>query len=104
MTDDFTNLETGASCYVLNSATSIYAYKSNIRSSYIQVGGKWFKTSQTNYNTLPSNTICFTYSDITAINSNAAFLPIYEFIAVCLAIFVWFVVYKIISKLWRWRV
>lgn len=104
MTDDFSDLETGASCYVLNSATIIYSYKGNIRSSYIQVGGKWLKTSQSSYNTIPNTSICIPYSDITAINSNAAYLPIYEFIAFCLAVFVWFVVYKIISKLWRWRV
>lgn len=104
MKDDFSELETGASCYVLNSATNIYAYKSGVRSSYLQVGGKWHKTSQSSYSSVPTSSICISYSDITAINSNAAFLPIYEFIAFCLAVFVWFFVWFLFRRLVRWRV
>lgn len=104
MKDDFSELETGASCYVLNSSTSIYSYKSGVRSSYQQVGGKWYKTAQNAYSSVPSTSICFSYSDITAINSKAEFAPIYEFIAFILAVFVWWFVFKLVSRLFRWRV
>lgn len=104
MKDDFTNLETGSSCYVLNSQTSIYSYKNNVRTTYIQVGGKWYKQATTNYNTLPVNTVCWSYNDITSLNSNAAFEPLYLMIAFCLAIFVWWFVFRLVSKLFRWRV
>lgn len=104
MTDDFSELPTNATCYTLNSATSIYVYRSNIRDTYTQVGGKWYKTATTNYTNIPTNTICWNYSDITAINSKAEYFPIYEFIAVLLALFVWFFVYKLIARLFKWRV
>lgn len=104
MKDDFSELETGASCYVLNSTTSIYSYKGGVRSSYVQVGGKWYKTAQTDYYSIPTASTCFSYSDITAINSKAEFAPIYEFIALILAVFVWWFVFKLVSRLFRWRV
>lgn len=104
MTDDFSQLETGASCYVLNSATNIYSYKSGVRSTYYQIGGKWFKTAQSSYSSVPSSSICFSYADITSLNSNAQFLPFYEFIALCLAVFVWWLVWAIFRRLLRWRV
>lgn len=104
MTDDFTNIETGASCYVLNNATSIYVYKGGTRSSYSQVGGKWYKTAAQAYSTIPTNTVCWSYSDITSLNSNAAYYPIFVFIAFTLAIFVWYFCFKLVSKMFRWRV
>lgn len=104
MTDDFTNLETGASCYVLNNTTSIYAYKNNTRSTYYQVGGKWYKTAAQTYTSVPSNTVCWSYADITALNSNAQFYPIYAYIALVMSIFVWFVVFRLITRLVRWRI
>lgn len=84
MNDDFSELETGSSCYAISSATSIYSYKNNTRSTYTQIGGKWLKTQQSTYNTIPTSSICFSYADITAINSKAEYAPIYEFIAFCL--------------------
>lgn len=104
MKDDFSELEKGASCYVLNSATSIYSYKGGVRTSYIQVGGKWYKAAQNAYSGIPSNSLCYSYNDITAINSKAEFAPIYEFIALILAVFVWWFVFKLVSRLFRWRV
>lgn len=104
MKDDFSELETGASCYVLNSSTTIYSYKGGVRSSYVQVGGKWYKTAQSAYSSVPNSSICFSYSDITAINSKAEYFPIYEFIAIILAVFVWWFVFKLVSRLFRWRV
>lgn len=104
MTDDFSQLVTGASCYALSSTTSIYAYKNNIRTSYSQIGGKWYKTAESTYNTIPINTVCYSYGDITKINSNAEYLPIFEFIAIILAVFVWYFVFRLISRLIRWRI
>ena len=86
MKDDFTNIETGASCYVLNNATSIYSYKNNTRTSYIQVGGKWYKHAATTYTNIPVNTFCWSYNDITSLNSNAAFEPLYLFIVLQIAV------------------
>lgn len=104
MTDDFSELPTNANCYALNSATSIYVYRSNARDIYTQVGGKWYKTATSDYYNVPSSTVCWSYSDITALNSKAEYFPIYEFIAVILALFVWFFVYKLIARLFKWRV
>lgn len=104
MRDNFDDLETGASCYVLNSSTSIYSYKNGVRKSYVQVGGKWYKAAQTDYYSLPTSSVCYSYSDITAINSKAEYFPIYEFIAIILAVFVWWFVFKLVSRLFRWRV
>lgn len=104
MTDDFTELETGASCYVLNNQSSIYSYKAGVRTTYIQVGGKWNKTAVQNYTSVPSNTVCWTYADITSLNSNAQFYPIYAYIALVMAIFVWYFVFRLLSRLIRWRV
>lgn len=86
MKDDFTNIETGASCYVLNNATTIYSYKNNTRSTYIQVGGKWYKNAVSNYYDIPSNSVCWSYNDITSLNSNAAFEPLYLFIVLQIAV------------------
>lgn len=103
MTDNFEDLETGASCYVLNNASTIYSYKGSVRKTYIQVGGKWHYTSQSTYNTIPSGAVCFAYSDITKLNSNAVFEPFLIGLSFCLAVFVWWAVFSIFSRLVRWR-
>ena len=103
MTDDFSNLETGASCYAISNTTTIYSYKTNNRTSYIQIGGKWYKTSVQSYNTIPASTHCLSYSDITKINSNAAFYPQYMIFAFGLSVFVWLVVFKLLGRLVKWR-
>ncbi len=104
MTDDFSDLITGASCYAISSQTIIYAYKGSVRSTYSQIGGKWFKTAENVYSSVPSNTVCYSYDDITKINSNAEYFPIFEFIALLLALFVWFFVFKLFSRLIRWHI
>lgn len=103
MTDDFTNLETGASCYVLNNTTTIYSYKNNTRTTYIQIGGKWYKNAIQTYTNLPTNTVCWSYSDITELNTNAQFYPEFMFIALAIAIFVWYIVFKLITRLVKWK-
>lgn len=104
MTDNFNELETGASCYVLNNASTIYSYKGSVRKTYIQVGGKWYYTTQSTYNTIPSGAVCFSYSDITKLNSNAVFEPFLIGLSFCLAVFVWWAVFSLFSRLVRWRV
>ncbi len=103
MTDDTSNIETGASCYVVNNATSIYSYKNGSRKTYVQIGGKWFLSAQTTYYSVPDNAVCWAYNDIRSLSSNAEFFPLYEFIALCLAVFVWYVVFKLITRLVKWK-
>lgn len=103
MTDDTSNIERGASCYVVNNATSIYSYKNGSRKTYVQIGGKWFLSAQTNYYSVPDNAVCWSYNDISSLNSNAQFFPLYEFIALCLAVFVWYIVFKLITRLVKWK-
>lgn len=104
MTDDFSELENGAACYVLINSTTIYAYKNGTRSSYNQVGGKWYKTAAQSYTNIPSNTVCWNYADITTLNSRAEYFPIYAFIALVMAIFVWYFVFRLISRLIKWKI
>lgn len=105
MTDDFSELETNASCYTINSTTSIYAYRSNIRSSYTQIGGKWFKSAQTSYTSVPTNSVCYSYSDITELSSNAVYYPFLVAIAFSLAVFVFMFAFKVFwDNLVRWRI
>lgn len=103
MTDDFSNLETGASCYAISNPTTIYSYKASVRTTYIQIGGKWYKTSTSSYYNIPDSTSCLSYSDITKINSNSAFYPQYMMFAFCLSVFVWLVVFKLLGRLVKWR-
>lgn len=104
MHDDFSNVPSNASCYTLNSQISLYVYRNNVRDTYTQIGGKWFKTATTTYTSVPTNAVCWSYSDLSTLNSNAAFEPIYELIALILALLVWFVIAKIWSNLFRCRV
>lgn len=104
MKDDFTNLETGSQCYVLNNATTIYSYKGGVRKTYIQVGGKWIYNAQATYNTIPNNTVCISYNDITSLNSNSQFYPIYLMIAFELGICVWFLWFSVFRRLFRWSI
>lgn len=103
MSDDFTELPTNATCYTVNSATTIYSYSNNIRDTFTQIGGKWYKTATTNYSNIPTNSVCWPYADITKLDSRAEFYPIYAAIAFVMAVFVWFVVFKLISRLIKWR-
>lgn len=103
MSDDISEIPNNASCYTINSQSSIYIYRSNTRDTYTQIGGKWFKTATSNYTNIPTNTVCRSYSDIESLNSNAAWYPTYQIIAFGLAVFVWFFVYKLVSKFIRWK-
>lgn len=104
MKDDTTEIINNATCYTINSATSIYAYRNNVRNTYTQIGGKWYQTATITYTNIPSSSYCVSYSNITNLNSNAAFEPIFVFIGFCLAIFVWKFVYFLWSRLVRYRI
>lgn len=103
MTDDFTGLINNASCYSVNNSTSIYAYRNNVRYSYTQIGGRWYETAQQTYTNIPSSTTCYTYSDITALNTFSYMQPIFYFIAFLLGILVWTMCFWMWSKLIHWR-
>lgn len=96
MVDDFSELINNASCYVINNSSSIYAYRNNIRSNYTQIGGKWFKTSEQTYTNLPTNSVCYSYTDITGIKSFAVYEPILSFISFCLVGLVIYLFFKLI--------
>lgn len=104
MTDDFSNLEQGAACYVLSNSTTIYSYKNNIRSTYLQISGKWIKSAESSYNNIPVNAYCLGYNDITSLSSYSYWLPVYTLIAFFLAVFVFGLVWSIFRRLGRWRV
>lgn len=99
MSDDVSAIPT-TGCNVLSSPTTLYNYSSSTRRTYIQVGGKWIYTSQSSYSTVPSGAQCI---DIDVLSSRSEFYPIFIFIAFILAIFVWFVVWKLIRPILRIR-
>ena len=94
--DDVSEIITNATCYVINNQNSIYAYRNNTRSNYTQIGGKWFKTSEQTYTSIPTNNVCYSYSDIKELKSNAAFEPIFYAIA--------FSLFLVAILLFRWSV
>lgn len=80
MTDDFSNVA-NASCYTLNSSTSLYAYSNGTRTTYYQIGGKWYRASSQTYTSIPTNSYCYTSLDF---SSNSQFEPFYYFVSFCL--------------------
>lgn len=94
--DDVSEIISNASCYVINNQNSIYAYRNNTRSNYTQIGGKWFKTSEQTYTSIPTNTVCYSYSDLKELKTNAAFEPIFYMIA--------FSLFLVTVLLFRWSV
>lgn len=80
MKDDFSNVDS-ASCYILANPTTIYGYSSGVRTTYYQVGGKWYKSAVSDYYSLPSNSYCYTELNF---SSNSQYEPIFHFIAFCL--------------------
>lgn len=86
--DDVSEIETGASCYVLNNATSIYSYKGGTRKTYNEIGGKWFLSSQSAYSTVPSNSVCWSYSDIEGLSHFSYMEPVYISFSLLFAVFI----------------
>lgn len=105
MTDDFSDVIQNASCYTINNSTSIYAYRNNTRYSYSQISGKWYLSSQATYTSIPTSSYCYTFNDLSSINSYSYMFPVYAFIAFCLAVFVFIFAYKVFwENLVKWRV
>lgn len=96
MTDDISEIISNASCYVINNQNSIYAYRNNTRTTYTQIGGKWFKSSEQTYTNIPTNTVCYSYSDIEELNTNASFEPIFYFLSFCMVFLVIYLFFKLI--------
>lgn len=74
--DDVSAIPT-TGCNVLNSQNTIYNYNNGVRSSYVQIGGRWIKNGETTYSYNPSGLVCITNDTLTSINSNAAYVPFY---------------------------
>lgn len=101
MKDDFSELPTNASCYAIASESVIYTYSNSVRDTYTKMGSKWLKTASSSYNIVPSNYRCFTYSDLTNINSYEVFYPFFYTIGFVLAIFAFRFIWKIIRPLFK---
>lgn len=80
MKDDFSDVS-NATCYSLASPTSIYAYGNGVRTTFYQIGGKWYRGNSQNYTNVPSGTYCYTSLDF---NSNAVYEPFLYFVSFCL--------------------
>lgn len=103
MTDDFSELENNATCYTINNSSSIYAYRNNVRTTYTEIGGRWFKSATQTYTSLPGNAVCIAYSDITKISTYSYMQPVFYAIAFILGILVWSICFWLWSKLIQWR-
>lgn len=101
MKDDFSNIPNNAQCYILNNATSIYVYGNSVRDTYTQVGGKWYKSATSSYITIPNNSVCWSYSDITSLNSKAEFYPIFYTIGFLLAVLAFRFIWRIVRPLFK---
>lgn len=90
--DDVSDIPT-TGCNVLNSQSSIYNYYNGIRQTFVQVGGKWIKSSESGYSYTPSGLICI---DVNQLNSNAQFEPIFYAIA--------FMLFITVIVIFRWSI
>lgn len=103
MKDDTSEIISNASCYQINSDTSIYAYRSNVRYSYVRIGSEWKNTAQQQYTNIGNNVICYNFSDIVALNSHQVFEPIYVTIAFICVVFVWFLWFVVFRRITKWK-
>lgn len=90
--DDVSDIPT-TGCNVLNNQSVIYNYYNGVRSSYVQVGGKWLKNGETTYSYNPGSLVCI---DVRTLNSNAAFEPFFYLTA--------FILFVATILLFRWSV
>lgn len=86
--DDVSEIETGASCYVLNNATSIFSYKNGVRKTYNEIGGKWYLSSQSDYYSVPASSVCWSYTDLQELSHFAYMEPVYYSFALIFSLFV----------------
>lgn len=89
MRDDVSSIPTSG-CNVLTNSETIYNYSSGSRKTYRLVGGKWFQTEHSNYQTLPTQYDCI---DISQLSSNAVYEPflyLVSFILFLVAVYLFF--------------
>lgn len=103
MTDDTTGIINNASCYQISNESSIYAYRNNVRYSYVRIGSKWQNTGQQQYNSVPNGVVCYNFSDIASLNSYHVFEPIYIVFALLCVIFVWILWFSIFRRITKWK-
>lgn len=94
MKDDFSDVS-NATCYSLGSPTTIYAYGNGVRTTYYQIGGKWYKSSTQNYTQIPPNTYCYTSLDF---SSHSEFEPVYHAIAFALLLVAFLAFFYVIRR------
>ena len=104
MKDDFSRVTANAECYVFNSESVLYAYRNNVRYSYTKLGSKWWLRQMDNYTSIPNNYNCYTYDDISSLNSKPEFEPIFVAIAFALVVFVYLLWFMIFKRITRWKV
>lgn len=100
MTDDFSAVPSGG-CNSFNSVSSMYHYANNSRQTFTNFSGKWIKTAETTYSTVPNNVVCV---DLSTISSNATFEPVYMFFAYVLVLSVIGLFWYVIRRLLLWRI
>lgn len=103
MVDDTSQVVQNAECYTINSATSLYSYSNRVRSTYTQIGGKWYKSAESTYITIPTGAYCVDFDTVATLSSNSQYYPIYLMIAFMLAVFTWFFAWSLFRRLFRWR-
>ena len=94
MVDDFSDVS-NANCYSLASPTSIYAYGNGVRTTFYQIGGKWYRGNSQNYTNIPNGTYCYTTLDF---SSHSEFEPIYHFIAFALVLVAFFAFFYVLRR------
>lgn len=99
MNDDVSAIPSSG-CNVLSSNQLIYNYNNGVRQTFINVGGKWIKSAETTYSYSPSGYECIDVGDL---SSSADLYPIYIVIAFILAVFVWWLVWRLIKPILRIR-
>lgn len=100
MTDDFSSVPSGG-CNVFTSNSSLYHYSQGSRSTFLNFGGKWIKTSTSSYSTIPSGYECV---DISSISSNSTWEPLYMAIAFALVVATIGLFWYVIRRLLLWRI
>lgn len=78
--DDTSAIPSGG-CTVITSSNSLSWYNGNIKKDFYSIGGKWYqyRTQTTSYGNYDISS--YTCTDITGLNSNAQYVPIYGIIA-----------------------
>lgn len=90
-------------CNILNNEYSVYNYTGNTRRDFVKIGGKWYHNRTQSYSYMPDYS-SYTCVDVGDFNSNAQFEPIYLFIALSMAVFVWAVCFGLWKIIFRARV